>query len=180
MSIIYKDAAIIIVLIMFIKISYSENILLVPFYKWSLENGSVCVFISKERRKFKRNTYPITTIIKSRIFHPFRRYAPACNTNPYAIIFIAHSNVKITRKTYSTFSCKDRREKKMLLVILYKFAKTVIYRICINRLLKRLKWYTIFPPLKETLIKLKKYTSFKNHFVSCTNDWVLVSCEKMK
>lgn len=48
--------------------------------------------------------YPITTIVKSNKFHPFLRYAPLCNTKPYAIIFITHSAVNITRNIYSTFS----------------------------------------------------------------------------
>jgi len=48
--------------------------------------------------------YPITTIVKSNKFHPFLRYAPLCNTKPYAIIFITHSAVNITRKITSIFS----------------------------------------------------------------------------
>ena len=45
------------------------------------------------------------TIVKSNRFQALRRYAVGCCHNPYAMIFITHSAVKITRKTYSTFSC---------------------------------------------------------------------------
>lgn len=43
-------------------------------------------------------------MVKSRKFHPFLKYAPGCITNPYAIIFITHSTVNITKNTYSIFS----------------------------------------------------------------------------
>jgi hypothetical protein len=49
-------------------------------------------------------SYPIMTIVKSNKFQALRRYAVGCCQNPYAMIFITHSPVKITRKTYSTFS----------------------------------------------------------------------------
>lgn len=54
-------------------------------------------------------THPMTTIKKSKMFHPFLRYEPLCNRNPYAIIFITHSAVNITKNTYSIFSCNKNK-----------------------------------------------------------------------
>lgn len=50
------------------------------------------------------NAYPMTTMKKSSKFHPFRKYEPGCITKPNAIIFITHSDVKITIKIVSIFS----------------------------------------------------------------------------
>lgn len=69
--------------------------------------------------KKKIHTHPITTIVKSRKFHPLRKYAPGCMTNPYAIIFMTHSTVNITKNTYSIFS------KYMLVVFESPFGKGV-------------------------------------------------------
>ena len=59
-----------------------------------------------------RVPYPIMTIVKSNRFQALRRYAVECCHNPYAMIFITHSAVKITRKTYSTFSCWGRERRR--------------------------------------------------------------------
>ena len=53
--------------------------------------------------------YPIMTMVKSSKFQALRRYAVECCTKPYATIFMIHSEVKITKNIYSTFSWK--REK---------------------------------------------------------------------
>ena len=50
-------------------------------------------------------THPITTMLKSNKFQTLRRYAAGCNRKPYAMIFMTHSAVKITRKMYSMLSC---------------------------------------------------------------------------
>ena len=46
------------------------------------------------------------TIVKSNKFHVLRRYAVGCCQKPYAIIFIMHSPVNITRNIYSICSWK--------------------------------------------------------------------------
>ena len=64
-------------------------------------NKSIKSFANVHKRW---RTYPIMTIVKSRIFQALRRYAFWCWINPWAMIFIRHSAVKINRKAYSTFS----------------------------------------------------------------------------
>jgi len=50
----------------------------------------------------------MVTITKSRIFHPFRRYASWWQTKPNAMIFITDSIVKMARNRYSTFSWQNK------------------------------------------------------------------------
>merc|ERR1719422_1901229 len=44
------------------------------------------------------------TMVKSSKFQALRRYAVGCCQKPYAMIFMMHSEVKITKNIYSTFS----------------------------------------------------------------------------
>ena len=56
--------------------------------------------------------YPIMTMVKSSKFQALRRYAVECCTKPYATIFMIHSEVKITKNIYSTFSWKRKKKRQ--------------------------------------------------------------------
>lgn len=73
---------------------FDINILLIKF-----SNSDVLCELGEYK-----GTYPITTIVKSSKFQPFLKYAPGCIKKPYAMIFMMHSAVKITKKMYSIFS----------------------------------------------------------------------------
>ena len=53
--------------------------------------------------------YPIITMVKSRMFQVFLRYEFWCVMKPYAMIFIAHSLVKIMVNIISISSCNDMK-----------------------------------------------------------------------
>lgn len=80
----------------------------------------------------KNGTYPITTMVKSRKFHPFLRYDPGWATKPYAMIFIKHSVVNIIRKTYSIHSWKKLKD-------LCNICRVLVARVQFSLNLKRLK-----------------------------------------
>ncbi len=90
----------------YFETSYHPVIVLLIFVKLgtlALELGSTYYSFNQGKYLY---TYPMTTILKSRIFQPLRRQAPGWSMKPYAIIFSNPSIANTARKKYSATSYK--------------------------------------------------------------------------